>query len=160
MAMMRGILSFCRHWLRAIVATKSGKSQHAPDLKKLGAALDNYNAVMPILRADLEMLLALDTDNPWSKDFAWRLNFIRASAALIEGHIHCIADMLKAAKPSFEERRDPAAARIKRTLKEAYRAFGLTPEPNFGGVEWPKAKKIFKKREALMHPKKPDDLNR
>ena len=33
------------------------------------------------------------------------------------------------------------------------------PAPNFGGVEWPKAKKLFKKRDALMHPKTPDEMN-
>jgi hypothetical protein len=51
-----------------------------------------------------------------------------------------------------------ASDRIRLTLRAAYKLFQLVPAPNFGGQEWSRAQRIFRKRNSLMHPTTPSDL--
>jgi hypothetical protein len=50
--------------------------------------------------------------------------------------------------------------RIRHTLKMAYsyKFFDLKQAPNFSGKEWQKCQNVFTKRDELMHPKNPLDL--
>lgn len=135
--------------------------------QKMDAAFDNYFQLSRVLQEDMNALLDDETNTQH-----WRRNFIRTSAALIEGYAHCLREMC--AVVSFEciapeitkkeaavlqsERSMDANERIKRTLRVAYKLFELAPAPNFGGHEWPKAQRILEKRHLLMHPKAPVDL--
>ncbi|MBU0602970.1 MAG: hypothetical protein KKD25_11300 [Gammaproteobacteria bacterium] len=135
--------------------------------ERMDAAFDNYLALSDLLREDLLALLESE-----SKSLHWRRNFIRVSAALIEGHAHCLREMCavsfecvapdissKETKVLRSEKSFDADERIKLTLRAAYKLFGLQPAPNFGGPEWPRAKRVLKKRHLLMHPKTPSDLD-
>jgi hypothetical protein len=135
--------------------------------ERMDAAFDNYLALSDLLRKDLLALLEAESESPH-----WRRNFIRVSAALIEGHAHCLREMCAV---SFEcvapdissreteilrsERNFDANERIKLTLRTAHKLFDLQPAPNFGGLEWPRAKRVLEKRHLLMHPKTPSDLD-
>jgi len=132
----------------------------------MDAAFENYLALSNVLREDLEVLLDSETDSQ-----PWRRNFIRACAAIIEGHVHCLRELCavsfecvapeisgKEAEVIRSEQNFGASDRIKLTLRAAYKLFELQPAPNFGGPEWPRAQRILKKRHGLMHPKAPEDL--
>jgi hypothetical protein len=115
-------------------------------------------------------LLALGNSEPTSQH--WRRNYIRVSASLIEGHAHCLREMCSV---SFEciapeisrkedkviraERSFDANERIRLTLRATHKLFELQSTPNFGGPEWPRAQRVLKKRDLIMHPKCPSDLN-
>lgn len=134
--------------------------------EKLDAAFDNYLQLSKVLQADMTTLLDSESNTQH-----WRRNFIRSSAALIEGEAHCLREMCAI---SFEctapeitkkevdvlrsEKGFGAEDRIKLTLRAAYKLFELAPAPNFCGNEWPRAQKILNKRHLLMHPKTPIDL--
>ena len=134
--------------------------------ERMDAAFDNYLRLSKILRDDMNALL--DSENNTQP---WRRNFIRASAALIEGHAHCLRDMCAV---SFDcvapeittkesdvlrlEKSFDTNERIKLTLRVAYKLFELEPAPNFGGSEWPTAQQVLTKRHLPMHPKIPADL--
>lgn len=134
--------------------------------QKMDAAFDNYLLLSPILQEDLNALL--ESENTSQQ---WRRNFVRASAALIEGYAHCLREMCtvsfectapEISKSESEVLRSEgifgANDRIKLTLRVAYKLFELSPAPQFGGNEWPRAKRVLAKRHLLMHPKTPEDL--
>ena len=134
--------------------------------EKMDVAFDNYLLLSKVLHADMTTLL----DNE-SNTQHWRRNFIRSSAALIEGEAHCLRDMcalsFECAAPEIaskeadvlrSEKDFGAEDRIKLTLRAAYKLFELAPAPNFGGNEWPRAQRVLHKRHLLMHPKTPIDL--
>ena len=134
--------------------------------EKMDAAFDNYLQLSKVLQADMTALLDSESNTQH-----WRRNFIRSSAALIEGEAHCLREMCAI---SFEcaaheiskneadvlrsEKDFGAEDRIKLTLRAAYKLFELAPAPNFGGNEWPRAQRVLHKRHLLMHPKTPIDL--
>ena len=134
--------------------------------ERMDTAFDNYLKLSDILRDDL---VALQENELESQQ--WRRNFIRASVALIEGHAHCLRDMCSV---SFDcdapeitknesavlmaERGFDANERIKLTLRVAYKIFELAPAPTFSGREWPRVQQVLVKRDLLMHPKTPSDL--
>lgn len=132
----------------------------------MDAAFDNYLAMSPLLRGDMEALLDQESDSQ-----QWRRNFIRASAALLEGYAHCLREMCavgdscdsptlssKESGVVHSEKGFDANERLKYTLRAAYKRFELTPMPDFGGTEWTRAQRILVKRHLLMHPKSPADL--
>lgn len=134
--------------------------------QKMDVAFDNYLQLTRILQEDMTVLLESENDTQ-----QWRRNFIRASAALIEGHAHCLRDMCsisfdcvapeitsKEAEVLQSERSFDANERIKLTMRVAYKLFELEPAPTFGGHEWPRAQRVLTKRHLLMHPKAPSDL--
>jgi hypothetical protein len=129
-------------------------------------AFSNYLQLSRILEADMTALLDGECE-----DQHWRRNFIRSAAALIEGHAHCLREICvvsfeciaaeltkKEADVLLSEESFSAAERIKLTLRAAYTLFELAPAPNFGGNEWQKAQRFLSKRNLLMHPKTPADL--
>ena len=134
--------------------------------KRMDAAFDNYFELSKVLQADMSSLLDGENDTQH-----WRRNFIRASAALIEGYAHCLRDMCavsfecvapeitnKEAEVLRSEHNFDANDRIKFTLRATYKLFELSPAPDFGGNEWPRAQRVLGKRHLLMHPKTTDDL--
>jgi uncharacterized protein with von Willebrand factor type A (vWA) domain len=134
--------------------------------QKMDAAFDNYFELSRILQNDMNALL--DGEN---ESESWRRNFIRASAALIEGYAHCLREMcavsFECVAPELSKKETEvlrpessldANERIKLTLRAAYKLFELQPAPNFGGSEWLKAQRVLGKRHLLMHPKIPADL--
>lgn len=134
--------------------------------QKMDAAFENYLRLTRMLQDDMTALL--DSENDTQQ---WRRNFIRASAALIEGHAHCLRDMCsisfdcvapeitkKEAEVLQSEKSFDANERIKLTMRVAYKLFELEPAPSFGGHEWPRAQRVLTKRHLLMHPKTPGDL--
>jgi hypothetical protein len=99
----------------------------------------------------------------------WRRNFIRVSASLIEGYAHCLRELCvgfefsaglttKEKQVLETERGFSADERIKRSLKAAYKHFELPSAPEFGDHNWCVAKPLWAKRDGLMHPKVPADL--
>lgn len=134
--------------------------------EQVDVAFDNYLTLSEVLRSDLERLLDEEREDEY-----WRRNFIRASAALIEGYAHCLREIcivglaceapeLSAVekKVLLSESACSANERVKRTLKATYKLLELSRAPDFGGTEWPNAQQILDKRHLLMHPKKPQDL--
>ena len=134
--------------------------------QKMDAAFRNYLSLSPILQGDLAALLATETNASH-----WRRNFMRASAALIEGYVHCLCDMCAISFECItsEISKDEAEVlksagnfsandRVKFTLRVAYKLFQLSPSPQFSGNEWPCAQRVLRKRHGLMHPKTPEDL--
>ena len=135
--------------------------------QRMDAAFDNYFELSKVLQVDMNALLDGENDTQH-----WRRNFIRASAALIEGYAHCLRDMCAV---SFEcvapeitkkesavlrsEKGFDANDRLKFTLRAAFKLFELAPAPNFGGNEWQRAKGVLGKRHLLMHPNTPADLD-
>ena len=122
--------------------------------ERMDAAFDNYFALSDILREDLLALLESESDSQH-----WRRNYVRVSAALIEGYAHCLRNMCavsfdcvapsiatKEAEVIRSERNFDANERIKLTLRVAYKLFELEPAPNFGGgPEWPRAQRVLAK---------------
>lgn len=134
--------------------------------QRMDTAFDNYLQLSRILEADMTALLDSECE-----DQHWRRNFIRSAAALIEGHAYCLREMcavsFECVAPELTKKEEDvlraeepfgAAERMKLTLRAAYKLFELTPAPNFGGNEWPKAQRVLAKRHLLMHPKTPADL--
>lgn len=109
----------------------------------------------------------LDSENETQH---WRRNFIRTSASLIEGYTHCYREMsavsLACGEPEIstkelkilQSEKTNTNERIKYTLSAAYKIFQLEPPPDFGGDKGNRIKRVFKKRDILMHPKTPADL--
>ena len=133
---------------------------------RMDAAFDNYIRLTQILEADMTALLDEESEGQH-----WRRHFIRSAAALIEGHAHCLREMCaisfeceapELTKSESDVIRSEASfssvERIKLTLRAAYSLFELVPVPDFGGNEWPRAKRFLLKRNLLMHPKTPADL--
>ena len=101
-----------------------------------------------------------------------RRNFIRVSASLIEGYAHCLRELCavsfkcstvpkitkKEAKVIESEKECSAVDRIKFSLRADYKLFELTPAPDFGNRKWLNASCLWEKRNGLMHPKTPADL--
>lgn len=132
----------------------------------MDAAFDNYFELSKILQADMNALLDGENDTQH-----WRRNFVRASAALIEGYAHSLREMcaigFECVAPEItkneaevlrSEKGFDANDRIKLTLRAAYKLFELAPAPNFGGKEWLRAQGVLGKRHLLMHPKTASDL--
>lgn len=132
----------------------------------MDTAFDNYITLSDALREDLFALLEMESSSQ-----CWRRNYIRVSASLIEGYVHCFREMCavsfecvgpeigeKEAEAVRSERNFNANERIKLTLRAAHKIFELQPEPNFGGSEWRSAQCVFEKRHLLMHPKTLGDL--
>lgn len=133
---------------------------------QLDVAFDNYFKLTTILYKDMESMLLTESNSQ-----QWRSNFIRASAALLEGEAHCLREMclvgLRCNAPTLtkkersaitDERGSEANDRLKLTLRAAYKLFLLQPAPNFSGTEWVRAQRVLRKRHRLMHPKRPKDL--
>lgn len=134
--------------------------------QRMDTAFNNYLLLSRILEAD--MIALLDGE---CEDQHWRRNFIRSSAALLEGHVHCLREMcaiiFECPAPKLSKKETnvlrceesfSAAERFKRTLRIAYELLELAPAPNFGGNDWSNAQLVFSKRDLLMHPKSPADL--
>jgi hypothetical protein len=135
--------------------------------EQMTIALDNYLALSPLLQADMKALCECKTEMQ-----QWRRNFIRVSASLIEGYAHCLRELCavsfkcdnvpelteKERKVIESEREFGAVKRIKFSLRAAYKLFGLTPAPDFGNSKWSNASCLWEKRDGLMHPKTPADL--
>lgn len=141
------------------------------ELERLQAEMElaygNYLALSDVLLDDLKALDAKER-----KERNWRRNFVRSSAVMIEGYGHCLREICRVALKSDAPELSPkegkvirdeasfnAADRVKLTLKAAHRLFDLSQSPNFGGEEWVRAQALFKKRDKLMHPKEPCDLD-
>jgi len=135
--------------------------------ERMDAAFDNYLKLSKVLQADMTALLDSESNTQH-----WRRNFIRSSAALIEGEAHCLREICaisfectapkitsKEAKVLRSEKGFDAEDRIRLTLRAAYKLFELVPEPNFSGNEWLRAQRVLRKRHLLMHPKTPIDLD-
>ena len=135
--------------------------------ERMDAAFNNYFVLSDILREDLDALLKSESESQ-----QWRRNYIRVSASLIEGHVHCLREMCeisfecvapticgKEAEVLQSEQSFGANERIKFILRAAYKLFELQPVPDFGGIEWPRAQRVLEKRHRLMHPKTPVDLD-
>lgn len=133
---------------------------------QMDSAFDNYFSLSEVLREDLNVLLDSELDSATS-----RRNFIRASAAMIEGYAHCIREMCliglqcdtpditnKEAAAIRSERDFNTTDRFKLTVRAAFKIFELSPLPDFGGARWARAQEVLKKRHMLMHPKEPGDL--
>ena len=138
--------------------------------KKLQARLDvvfhNYLKLTTLLHNDLTAMFSTETKSPH-----WRRNFVRASAALLEGEAHCLRQMcvvgLECGAPTLtkkecrvitDESSFDTNDRLKLTLRAAYKIFALQPLPDFGGTEWVITRQVLRKRHRLMHPKSPRDL--
>lgn len=115
---------------------------------------------------DMESMLLTESNSQ-----QWRRNFIRASAALLEGEAHCLREMClvglrcnaqtltkKERSAITGERGSDTNNRLKLTLRAAYKLFSLQPAPDFSGTEWVRAQRVLRKRHRLMHPKRPRDL--
>jgi hypothetical protein len=135
--------------------------------QRMDDAFDNFMALSRVLQDDMQNLIVTDDDSLY-----WRRNFVRACAALIEGYGHCFRDMCavgtyvttstlpsKEAKVIADESSFSTSDRIKLSLRAAYRLFGLQPTPNFGERGWAHAASAFGKRDRLVHPQTPADLN-
>ena len=133
---------------------------------QLNAAFENYLKLTVLLDEDMKSMLSAESTSQ-----QWRRNFVRASAALMEGHAHCLREMclvgLRCSAPRLtkkersaitDERGFDANNRLKLTLRVAYKLFSLQPAPDFGGAEWVRAQRVLRKRHRLMHPKRPRDL--
>jgi len=133
---------------------------------RFDSAFANYLKLTAALREDLAAMLSQEASS-----LHWRRNFVRASAALLEGHAHCLTQMCVvgvAIDPtSFSAKERKAIAnpdglsaneRLKLTLRVAYKLFQLHPVPQFGGAAWRNAQRVMPKRNRLMHPKTPRDL--
>ena len=134
--------------------------------QEMDRAFDNYLALSDLLRSDLEALMEGESRSP-----SWRRNFIRITAALVEGYAHCFRQMCAVSSHSeapaistkeraviLDEAGFDTTDRLKLTLRAAYKLFDLTPVPHFGGQDWAKAQLALDKRHKLMHPKTPEDL--
>jgi hypothetical protein len=133
---------------------------------QLDVAFDNYLKLTTILYKDMESMLLTESNSQ-----QWRRNFIRASAALLEGEAHCLREMclvgLRCNAPALTKKERSAITdaygsdannRLKLTLRAAYKLFSLQPAPDFSGTEWVRAQRVLRKRHRLMHPKRPRDL--
>jgi len=133
---------------------------------QLDAAFDNYFKLTTILYKDMESMLLTESNSQ-----QWRHNFIRASAALLEGEAHCLREMclvgLRCNAPTLtkkersaitDKRGSDANTRLKLTLRAAYKLFSFQPAPDFSGIAWVRAKRVLRKRHRLMHPRGPRDL--
>jgi hypothetical protein len=133
---------------------------------QLDAAFNNYLELTSLLYKDMESMLLTESNSQ-----QWRRNFIRASAALLEGEAHCLREMClvglscnastltkKERSAIIDERGTDANNRLKLTLRAAYKLFSLQPAPDFSSTEWVRAQRVLRKRHRLMHPKKPRDL--
>lgn len=133
---------------------------------QLDAAFENYLKLTAVLDDDMKSLLSADSTSQ-----QWRRTFVRASAALLEGHAHCLREMclvgLRCSAPSLTKKERAAIAdergfdannRLKLTLRAAYKLFSLQPAPNFSGADWVRAQRVLRKRHRLTHPKRPSDL--
>jgi len=129
-------------------------------------AFSAYLGLTSVLREDLAAMLAEE-----SKAAHWRRNFVRASAALLEGHAESLTRMciiaieLDAACLTAKERKavlEPdsvgTSERLKLILRAAYKLFDLQPMPRFDTNHWKEAQRFMRKRHRLMHPTHPRDL--
>ncbi|MGH7216724.1 MAG: hypothetical protein ACREIG_05765 [Nitrospiraceae bacterium] len=139
---------------------------HAQLQAQLDTAFDNYLELTALLHKDMESMLLTESNSQ-----QWRRNFIRASAALLEGEAHGLREMClvglrcnastltkKERSAITDERGSDANNRLKLTLRAAYKLFSLQPAPDFGGTEWVRAQRVLRKRHRLMHPRRPRDL--
>jgi hypothetical protein len=119
--------------------------------QRMDAAFENYLQLSRILEADMTALLDGERE-----DQHWRRNFIRSSAALLEGHVHSLREMcaiiFECPAPELSKKETnvlrceesfSAAERFKRTLRIAYELLELAPAPSFGGNDWSNAQSFF-----------------
>jgi hypothetical protein len=134
--------------------------------EQLTTAFDNYFAMSEILRDDLIAALNVEDESP-----AWRRNFLRATVVLVEGHTHCLREIClvglacnppeisdKETRALRSEKEFSAIDRFKYTLRATYKIFALQPTPDFGDIHWARATMALRKRDSLIHPKYPTDL--
>lgn len=132
----------------------------------MNEAFDNYLKVAEILSTDLVEMVESENDNE-----AWRRNYIRVVASLIEGDVYCFRQMgavgLECSSPPItaKEKRAlesgvafSATDQVRLVVRAMYKMFSLGDIPDFGGEDWTKATEMFEKRHRLMHPKSPGDL--
>ena len=133
---------------------------------QLDAAFGNYLKLTAVLCDDMNSMFAAESNSQ-----QWRRNFVRASAALLEGQSHCLREMclvgLRCDASSLTTKEHAAINdeggfdandRLKLTLRAAYKLFSLQPVSDFSGTEWPRAQRVLRKRHKPMHPKRPRDL--
>jgi hypothetical protein len=134
---------------------------------RMDAAFDRYLAMSDALQDDVEAILTADDGSQ-----SHRRNLIRAASALVEGYGSCFREICaigletgpgnlnsREVRALEDERSLGSADRTKLTLRAAYKMLQLPRPPKFGDPGWPKAKKLLKKRDALMHPKTVQDLS-
>ena len=134
--------------------------------RRLDVAFDNYLKLTDVLRSDLQEMLTAETNTP-----QWRRNFIRAAAALLEGHTYCLRQMCRMAlqctapaitskerRAILDENAFDANTRIMLILRAAYKLHSLGPLPRFDDTNWKNAQRVILKRHRLMHPRRPSDL--
>src|SRR5687767_12191685 len=125
--------------------------QHARIARKFDAAFVNYLDLTALLRSDLESMLKEE-----SVSLHWRRNFVRATAALFEGHASSLRRMceialsLEPGRVTGKERKAilnegglSANERLKYTLRAAYKYFDLAPIPEFDGRDWKRAQRVM-----------------
>ena len=137
----------------------------------MNQAFDNYFPVSEALNSDVVMFLDIDdSDLTKEPDISWKRNFVRVLAAVIEGYsnmIRQIAEIEFNNNPYELSKKEKQAIlcgvasnsreRIKYTLSGSYKIFNF-PSPDFGTEYWVTAQEGLKRRDHLMHPKSPADL--
>ena len=138
---------------------------------RMNQAFDNYFPVSEALNSDVAMFLDIDdSDLTKEPDISWKRNFVRVLAAVIEGYsnmLRQIAVIEFEYKPYELSNKEQLAIvsgdasntreRIKYILSGSYKIFNL-PSPDFGTEYWVAAQEGLKRRDHLMHPKSPADL--
>ena len=138
---------------------------------RMNQAFANYFPVSEALRSDAVMFFDIDNaDLTKEPDISWKRNFVRIFAAVIEGHsnmIRQIAAIELECKPKDLSKMEQKVLtsgdakntreRIKHTLSGSYKVFNF-PLPDFGTEDWVTAQEGLKRRDHLMHPKSPADL--
>jgi hypothetical protein len=137
--------------------------------RQMDDAIENYLNLSPMLLADVDELLDLNKDSQ-----PWRRNFIRASAALIEGYVHGLREIcvIRLAMPKddlklssrdkkalIDEESCSARQRLKSSIRAVHSCLELGAAPLFTGNGWINAVAFLDKRNYLMHPKNSADLD-
>lgn len=134
--------------------------------EKMNAAVESYLQVAEVLSSDAYAILDQETETQ-----AWRRSYIRTVAAMIVGDSYSIQQMAtigletdpsmlsaKEIKALTVDNGNSAADQIKYVLRAAYKMFELEQSPDFSGSGWILAQKFMDKRNKVMHPKIPADL--
>ena len=79
---------FAAKRLAPLTSTLAAMKKRARLQARLDAAFHNYLKLTALLHEDLEAMLSTEETS-----LHWRRNFVRASAALLEGHAHCLRQM-------------------------------------------------------------------
>ena len=138
---------------------------------RMNQAFEDYFIVTKELNSDVEMFLNNDdSDLTKEPDSSWKRNFVRVLAAIIEGHSNMMRQIAENEfnnNPFELSKKEKQAIicgvasnsreRIKFTLSGSFKIFNF-PTPDFGTEKWVNAQEGLQKRDHLMHPKSPADL--